>query len=297
MKQTVDKFHAQALELLEKLAQDSSYADAAGLFDSLRNADQSTQAGIEEQRARVEELKKRLSRDGSPEAKSLLSLADYFVRKSVWALGGDGWAYYIGYGGVDHVLASGKNINILVLDTEVYSNTGGQVSKSTPLAAIAQFAAAGKRTPKKNMGMIMATYGNVYVAQVAFGANPSQTVKAFIEAEAYNGPSLILAYSTCVAQGIDMEKGIDEQKRAVACGHWPLYRYNPELEAQGKSPLTIDSKEPTISFEEYAYNENRYRALKGSSPDLAAALMKQAEADIKRRWKYLKYMANWSLGE
>ncbi|MCL4477288.1 MAG: pyruvate:ferredoxin (flavodoxin) oxidoreductase [Nitrospirae bacterium] len=294
MRLTADKFNAQALELMDKLAQDPSYADARELLDSIRTADQTTQEKIEQQRVRIEKLKKRLSQDGSLEAKSLLSITDYLVRKSVWALGGDGWAYDIGYGGVDHVLASGRNINILVLDTEVYSNTGGQMSKSTPLAATAQFAAGGKRTPKKNMGMIMTTYGNVYVAQVAFGANPSQTVKAFIEAEAYDGPSLILAYSTCIAQGIDMEKGIDEQKRAVACGHWPLYRYNPEIEAQGKSPLTIDSKEPTISLEEYAYNENRYRALRSGNAELAATLMKQAEADVKRRWKYLKHMAKWS---
>jgi pyruvate-ferredoxin/flavodoxin oxidoreductase len=294
MRLTVDKFNAQALELMDKLAQKPSYADAQELFDSIRKADQTTQERIEEQRARVEGLKKRLSKDNSAEAKSILSLADYLVRKSVWAVGGDGWAYDIGYGGLDQVMASGNNINILILDTEVYSNTGGQMSKSTPLAATAQFAAGGKRTPKKNIGLIMATYGNIYVAQVAFGANPAQAVKAFAEAEAYNGPSLIIAYSTCIAQGIDMSKGVEEQKKAVACGHWPLYRYNPELEAQGKSPLMIDSKEPTISFEEYAYNENRYRALRAVNPELAAALMKQAEADVKRRWQYLKHMAKWS---
>jgi pyruvate-ferredoxin/flavodoxin oxidoreductase len=293
MRLTVDKFNVQALELMEKLARDPSYTDVRELFDSIRTADQTTQAGIEEQRSRIELLKKRLSKDGSPEAKSLLSLADYLVRKSVWAVGGDGWAYDIGYGGLDQALASGKNINILILDTEVYSNTGGQMSKSTPLAATAQFAAGGKRTPKKNIGLIMATYGNVYVAQIAFGANPAQAVKAFAEAEAYNGSSLIIAYSTCIAQGIDMSKGVEEQKKAVACGHWPLYRYNPELEAQGKSPLVIDSKEPTISFEEYAYNENRYRALRTSNPELAAILMKQAEADVKRRWQYLKHIAKW----
>ena len=294
MRLTADKFKAQALELMEKLAQKPSYADSRELFASLRNADQTTQEKIEEQRGRVEALKKRLSKDSSPDAKNLLSLADYLVKKSVWAVGGDGWAYDIGYGGLDQVLASGKNINILVLDTEVYSNTGGQMSKSTPLAATAQFAAGGKTTPKKNIGLIMATYGNIYVAQIAFGANPAQTVKAFAEAEAYNGPSLVIAYSTCIAQGIDMSKGVEEQKRAVACSHWPLYRYNPELEAQGKNPLVIDSKEPTMSFEEYAYNENRYRALKTTNPEQAAALMKQAEADVKRRWKYLKHRASWS---
>lgn len=297
MRLTVDKFSSQALELIDKLAQSPSYSGARELFESIKKGDQTTQAGIEKQRSRVDELKSRLQKDSSPEAKSLLSLADYLVKKSVWAVGGDGWAYDIGYGGLDQVLASGKNINILVLDTEVYSNTGGQMSKSTPLAATAQFAAGGKRTPKKNMGLIMATYGNVYVAQIAFGANPAQAVKAFSEAEAYDGSSLIIAYSTCIAQGIDMSKGIDEQKKAVACGHWPLYRYNPQLEAQGKSPLVIDSKEPTISFEEYAYSENRYRALKASKPELAAELMKQAEADVKRRWQYLKHMAKWGSGE
>ncbi|HXX58134.1 MAG TPA: pyruvate:ferredoxin (flavodoxin) oxidoreductase [Thermodesulfovibrionales bacterium] len=293
MRLTVDKFQAQAMELAEKLTQNPSYADARELFDSIRNGDQTTQEGIEKQRGRVADLKKRLSKDSSPGAKSLLSLSDYLVRKSVWAVGGDGWAYDIGYGGLDQVMASGKNLNVLILDTEVYSNTGGQMSKSTPLAATAQFAAGGKRTPKKNIGLIMATYGNVYVAQIAFGANPAQAVKAFAEAESYDGPSLIIAYSTCIAQGIDMSKGVEEQKRAVACGHWPLYRYNPELEGQGKSPLVIDSKEPTISFEEYAYNENRYKALKTSSPELAAELMKQAEAEVRRRWQYLKHMAKW----
>jgi pyruvate-ferredoxin/flavodoxin oxidoreductase len=297
MKQTVSKFQSQAIELLEKLSSQPAYAASKGLFDEIRNADQSTQEGLEKQRGRVEELKKRISKDSSPDAKSLLSLADYLVRKSVWAIGGDGWSYDIGYGGLDHVLASGEDINIMILDTEVYSNTGGQMSKSTPLAAMAQFAAGGKRTPKKSIGAIMTTYGNVYVAQVAFGANQAQAVKAFKEAEAYNGPSLVICYATCIAQGIDMSKGVDEQKRAVACAHWPLYRYNPQLEADGKPPLVIDSKEPTISFEEYAYNENRYRALRQSSPELAAELMRQAEANVQRRWKYLKHLAKWGSEE
>lgn len=291
MRQTVDKFNAEALELIDRLA---SYTDAKELFDSIRNADQSTQDGIEAQRARVEELKKRLSKDTSVEAKHLRSLVDYLVKKTVWSIGGDGWAYDIGYGGVDHVLASGENIKLLVLDTEVYSNTGGQMSKATPLGAAAQFAAGGKRTPKKNIGLIMSTYGNIYIAQVAFGANQLQTIKAFTEAEAYNGPALIIAYSTCIAHGIEMSKGTDQMKKAVACGHWPLYRYNPILEAEGKSPLIIDSGEPTISFAEYAYNENRYRSLRASNPEVAAALMKEAEAEVKRRWKFLKHMAQWS---
>ncbi len=297
MKQTVAKFNSQALELIGRLSSQPAYSGAGELFDALRNADQSTQEGIEKQRGRIEELKKLISKDDSAEAKSLLSLADYLAKKSVWAIGGDGWAYDIGYGGLDHVLASGENINILILDTEVYSNTGGQMSKSTPLAAMAQFAAGGKRTPKKSIGAIMTTYGNVYVAQIAFGANQPQAVKALMEAEAYDGPSLVVCYATCIAQGIDMSKGVDEQKRAVACGHWPLFRYNPLLEMQGRPPLVIDSKEPTITFEEYAYNENRYRALRQSNPELAAELMKQAEANVQRRWKYLKHLAKWGAEE
>ncbi len=293
MKQAVSKFNSQALELMDKLSSQTAYSGARELFETIKNSDQSTQDGIEKQRARIEELKELISKDSSPEAKSLLSLADYLVEKSVWAVGGDGWAYDIGYGGVDHVLASGENVNIMILDTEVYSNTGGQMSKSTPLAATAQFAAGGKRTPKKSIGAIMTTYGNVYVAQIAFGANQAQAVKALVEAESYDGPSLVVAYSTCIAQGIDMSKGVEEQKRAVACGHWPLFRYNPRLEAEGKPPLVIDSKEPTISFEEYAYNENRYRALRQSNPELAAELMKQAEENVKRRWKYLKHLSQW----
>jgi pyruvate-ferredoxin/flavodoxin oxidoreductase len=296
MRQTVDKFNAQALELLETLGSRKELAGAAELFRSLREADQSEQAGIELQRGRVEELKKVLVAEGSPEAKHLISLADYLVKKSVWAVGGDGWAYDIGYGGLDQVMASGENINVLVLDTEVYSNTGGQMSKSTPLAAVAQFAAGGKRTPKKNLGLIVATYGNVYVAHIAFGASPPQTVKAFMEAEAHDGPSIIIAYSTCVAHGINMTKGIEQQQKAVACGHWPLYRYNPALEKEGKSPLVIDSKEPTLPVEDYAYSENRYRALKAKNPELAAELMKQLKADVARRWDYLRHLASWVPG-
>ncbi|MDN3515185.1 MAG: pyruvate:ferredoxin (flavodoxin) oxidoreductase [Candidatus Brocadia sp.] len=294
MRQTVDKFHSQAVELLDKLARTPAYADAKELFESLKNADQSTQEVIDKQRERVEELKKRLSKDASSDAKSLLSLADYLVKKSVWSIGGDGWGYDIGYGGVDHVLASGENMKLLILDTEVYSNTGGQMSKATPLGAVAQFAAGGKRTFKKNIALMMATYGKVYVAQVAFGANLAQTVRAITEAEAYNGPALIVAYSVCIAHGFDMSRGIEQQKKAVASGYWPLYRYNPQLEAQGKNPLVLDSKDPSVSFEEYAYKENRYRALKASNPEVAAALMKQAEAEIQRRWKLLKHQAAWS---
>jgi pyruvate-ferredoxin/flavodoxin oxidoreductase len=296
MRITVDKFNAQAMEYVDRFAANKDFADSAALLAAIKEADQSSQEGIEAQRGRVTELKKKLAPVDSSEARHLLSLADYLVNKSVWAVGGDGWAYDIGYGGLDQVMASGENINVLVLDTEVYSNTGGQMSKSTPLAAIAQFAAGGKRTPKKSLGLIVATYGNVYVAQIAFGASPAQTVKALNEAEAHDGPSIVIAYSTCVAHGINMTKGIEEQKKAVACGHWPLYRYNPALEAEGKSPLVIDSKEPSIPVEEYAYSENRYRALKAKDPDLAAELMKQLAADVKRRWNYLKHLASWVPG-
>ncbi|MEK6621537.1 MAG: pyruvate:ferredoxin (flavodoxin) oxidoreductase, partial [Planctomycetota bacterium] len=294
MRQTVDKFHSQAVEFLDKLAKTPAYSDAKELFELLKTAYQSNLESVNKQRARVEELKKMLAKDASSDAKMLLSLADYLVKKSVWSIGGDGWGYDIGYGGVDHVLSTGENIKLLIMDTEVYSNTGGQMSKATPLGAIAQFAAGGKRTPKKNIALMMATYGKIYVAQVAFGANLAQTVRAFTEAEAYNGPALIVAYSVCIAHGFDMSKGIEQQKNAVACGHWPLYRYNPQLEAEGKNPLIIDSKDPSIPFAEYAYKENRYRSLKASNPEVAAALMKQAEAEIQRRWKLLKHQAAWS---
>jgi pyruvate-ferredoxin/flavodoxin oxidoreductase len=297
MKQTVEKFREQALELATRLVEDPHYADMRPLVDSLTTADQSSQQGVEEQRKRVEHLKSRLTKEGSGPARHLLSLSDYLVTKTAWAVGGDGWAYDIGYGGLDHVLASGKNINVLVLDTEVYSNTGGQMSKSTPLGAVAQFAAGGKRTPKKYLGMIMATYGNIYVAQIAFGANPAQAVRAFAEADAYDGPSLIIAYATCIAHGIDMSKGIDEQKKAVTSGHWPLFRFNPSLTSQGRNPLILDSKEPTIPVAEYAYSENRYRSLRTLNPQLAARLIERTEADVKRRWSFLKHVANWSPDE
>ena len=224
---------------------------------------------------------------------SSLRLADYLVKKIVWAVGGDGWAYDIGYGGLDHVLASREDINILVLDTEVYSNTGGQMSKSTPLGATAEFSAAGKMTPKKNLGLMMTAYGYVYVAQVVFGANPAQTLRALIEAEAYKGPSLVVAYATCIAQGFDMSKGIAEMRKAVASGHWPLFRYNPDLVKEQKNPLIIDSPEPSLPFKDYAYGENRYRALKQSNPELAAKLMDRAQQAIDRRWSYLKHLEAW----
>jgi pyruvate-ferredoxin/flavodoxin oxidoreductase len=226
-----------------------------------------------------------------------LDIANYLVRKSVWGLGGDGWAYDIGYGGLDHVLASGADVNLLVLDTEVYSNTGGQMSKSTPRAAVAKFAAAGKPAPKKDLGLLVMTYGSIYVAKVAMGANTQQTVRAFVEAESYSGPSLIIAYAHCIAHGFNMTFGLQEQKKAVACGHWPLYRFDPRLKEQGKNPLQLDSKAPTLNFEEYAYGENRYRTLKQSKPEAAAELMALASKDAAERYTLMEQLAKLSCGE
>ena len=220
-----------------------------------------------------------------------MSLADYLVKKEVWVVGGDGWAYDIGYGGLDHVMASGRNVNVLVLDTEVYSNTGGQMSKSTPRAATAKFAASGKPTAKKDLGMMAMIYGNVYVARVAMGANPNQTVKAFAEAGSYDGPSLIIAYSHCIAHGINMTAGLGEQKKAVNSGHWILFRYDPRLAEQGKNPLQIDSKEPSIPFADYAYSENRYKVLTKIKPEHAADLIKLAQADVERQQKMYRSFA------
>ena len=292
MRLAIDKFNEAALELLVELSNCSckSCDSIKGVMQELRTADQSTQAGVELQRARVVKLKEALAGCDEPAAKQLLSLADYLVKKSVWCIGGDGWAYDIGYGGLDHVIASGKNVNLLVLDTEVYSNTGGQASKSTPMGAVAQFAAGGKPQAKKDLAMVAMAYGNVYVAKVAL-SNPNQVVKAFIEAEAYDGPSLIIAYSHCIAHGIDMTTAVDENRRAVACGHWPLVRYNPELAEEGKNPFQLDSKEPSISLEEYAYGENRYRVLKKSNPEAAAALMARSTELTARRFDLYKKMA------
>ncbi|MFH1882043.1 MAG: pyruvate:ferredoxin (flavodoxin) oxidoreductase [Planctomycetota bacterium] len=293
MRLTVDKFKERALSLLDKVV-DKGCVDAK-LVEDIRTvtlADDSEQDAIEQQRTRVDELKAQCKKSDCTFCRQLLSVADYLVRKSVWGLGGDGWAYDIGYGGLDHVLASGTNVNLLVLDTEVYSNTGGQMSKSTPRAAVAKFAAAGKPTPKKDLGLLAMTYGNIYVAKVAMGANTNQTVKAFVEAEAYPGPSLIIAYSHCIAHGYNLVNGYEHQKQAVNSGHWPLYRFDPRLKEQGKNPLQLDSKAPTVDFEEYAYGENRYRTLKQSKPEVAAALMKLASSDAVQRYALMEQLAN-----
>ena len=237
MRNTVNKMASQAAELLEAAAAEKIITKKT--VKEILTGSQKTQDEIEAQRDRIAALKETLAGSGSVIAKRLANVADYLVKKSVWIIGGDGWAYDIGYGGLDHVLASGENVNVLILDTEVYSNTGGQMSKSTPRSATAQFAAGGKKMPKKDIGMIFSTYGNVYVAKVSMGANPTQAVKAFAEAEAYDGPSLIIAYAHCINHGLNLAMGLDQQKKAVACGHWPLYRYNPALEDVGKNPLHI----------------------------------------------------------
>mgnify|MGYP001054052241 CR=1 FL=1 len=222
-----------------------------------------------------------------PEANQLMSVADMLVRKSIWIVGGDGWAYDIGYGGLDHVLASGYNINVLVLDTGVYSNTGGQSSKATPRAAVAKFAANGKALPRKDLGMIAMTYGYIYVARVAMGASDIQTLRAFREADAYNGPSLVIAYTHCISHGYDMKFGLNQQKLAVKSGVWPIYRYNPDNIKEGKNPLKLDYKEPSIPVKDFAYNETRYKVLTQTNEERAEELLKLAQGDAKARW--LKY--------
>jgi len=287
MRLSLDKHGEYARDLLGRL----SNVIGESLVDELLQADQTSEAGIASQRERVALLKQRLGGLDDPQARDLLSLADVLVRKSVWIIGGDGWAYDIGYGGLDHVLASGRNVNVLVLDTEVYSNTGGQASKSTPRAAVAKFAAQGKGMPKKDLGMIAMAYGYVYVARIAMGASDQQTLNAFTEADAYDGPSLIIAYSHCIAHGYDLKKGLDQQKLAVASGIWPLYRFNPASIAQGQNPLTIDSKEPSVPVSQYAYNETRYRMLLQSDEQRAEALMKLAQKDVRGRWDLYRQMA------
>jgi pyruvate-ferredoxin/flavodoxin oxidoreductase len=284
---TSDKHNEFARELV------TAQRDQIGgdLADGLLGADQTTEVGIKDQRNRVAQLKEKLASIDSPEAKQLVSVADALLKRSIWMLGGDGWAYDIGYGGLDHVLASGRNVNVLVLDTEVYSNTGGQMSKATPRAAVAKFAAAGKPLGKKDLGAMIMTYGNVYVAKVAMGANDLQTVRAFTEAEAWDGPSLIIAYSHCINHGINMRTGNEQQKKAVASGHWPLFRFNPALAAEGKNPLKLDSKPPSIPLKDYVYNETRYKMLVTADPKRAEELLKLAQKDVEERWKMYEYLA------
>lgn len=284
MRLSIDKHFDYASELLISL----SYHLGEVFVTEVLHAPQKTEMDIILQRERVSLLKEKLRhiKEHTREAELLLSVADYLVRKSVWIIGGDGWAYDIGYGGLDHVLASGKNVNVLVLDTEVYSNTGGQMSKSTGIGAVAKFASLGKASPKKDLGLLAMSYGNVYVARVAMGSNDLQTLKAFTEAEAYEGPSLIIAYSHCIAHGINMEKALDSQKAAVDSGYWQLFRFNPDLLKEGQSPFKLDSKPPKIKFEDYAYKETRYKMLTKSNPEHAKYLLKLAQEEVNKRWKH-----------
>ncbi len=284
----VDKQNEYARELVWRLG----FQIGEELAQAILNADQKTEQGIFAQRERIVELKAKLAGVDTLEARDLISVADSLVKKSVWIIGGDGWAYDIGYGGLDHVLASGRNVNVLVLDTEVYSNTGGQASKSTPRGAVAKFAAGGKPTGKKDLALIAMSYGSVYVAKIAMGAGDMHTVKAIMEAEAYDGPSLIIAYSHCIAHGYDLAHGMDQQKAAVNSGYWPLFRYNPDLVAQGKNPFQLDSRPASISLKDYIYNETRYTMLAKSNPEHAQELYKLAQEDVAAKWKLYEHMSH-----
>jgi pyruvate-ferredoxin/flavodoxin oxidoreductase len=285
---TSDKLAVHAREMGAKA---KSEGIAASIIDKLLANKQETEADINEQRKNVDELKAALAKDSKPTAKLLLSLADHFIKRSVWGFGGDGWAYDIGFGGLDHVLATGKNVNLLCMDTEVYSNTGGQMSKATPVGAIAKFAAAGKENVKKDLGAIAMTYGYVYVAKISLGANMAQVIKAFREAESYNGPSLIIAYSHCINHGIDMSKGQEQGKAAVTSGLWPLYRYDPRLKEEGKNPFMLDSKEPTTAIEDFMYKEVRFKSLKAADPARADMLLAKAKKQAERVYKEYKYLS------
>jgi pyruvate-ferredoxin/flavodoxin oxidoreductase len=293
MRLTIDKQNEFARELVKRLS--GTIGDT--LADELLKADQSNEEGVRAQRERVSKLKAKLANVDSADntirldAKNLIAVADMLVKKSVWIVGGDGWAYDIGYGGLDHTIAAGRNINILVLDTEVYSNTGGQASKSTPRAAVAKFAAGGKPLGKKDLARLAMTYGNVYVAQIAMGANDAQTIKAMVEAESYDGPSIVIAYSHCIQQGVAMEKGLEQQKLAVQAAYWPLFRFDPRLAAQGKNPLQLDSKGPALPLEKYIYNETRYKMLTLSKPEVAAQLLEEAQGDVIKKWRIYEQLA------
>jgi pyruvate-ferredoxin/flavodoxin oxidoreductase len=288
----LDKHGAQAREMLTVLA--GSLGDS--LVSELLNADQTSEAGIQKQRERVlalrTKLKSLVSGPQGPIAKRLDLLSDYLVKKCVWIVGGDGWAYDIGFGGLDHVIASGRNVNILVLDTEVYSNTGGQQSKATPIGAAAKFASAGKTIGKKDLGLIAMSYGSVYVASVAFGAKDTQTVKAMQEAESYDGPSLVIAYSHCIAHGYDLAFGLDQQKLAVDTGYWPLYRYDPRRVAAGLAPMQLDSTAPKGQIEQFVKNETRFRMVEQQNGERFKAMMKSASRNIQSRYALYERMAS-----
>jgi pyruvate-ferredoxin/flavodoxin oxidoreductase len=286
---SIDKHAVHAAELLAKL---KGRVDTA-LADAILGADQTAEAGIFAQRERIETLRKALAGIKDTEARQLESIADYLAKKSVWIFGGDGWAYDIGFGGLDHVLASGRNVNILVMDTEVYSNTGGQCSKATPRGAIAKFAADGKPTGKKDLGLIAMSYGHVYVASVAYGAKDAHTLKTFIEAESFDGPSIIIAYSPCVEHGYDMSKQHQQQELAVNTGHWPLFRYDPRREKEGKNPLALDSQKPSVAYNEFVKNEPRFRGLvKDLSGAGGVALAAAYESELQKRFTIYQQLAS-----
>ena len=287
MRMAIDSQRGYAIQLVNELAGKIG----TELANDLIADETEVEDGIVWKRAKVDELKAKLAGATDVQSKELMSVADTLVKKSVWIMGGDGWAYDIGYGGLDHVIANNLDINIMVLDTEVYSNTGGQASKATAKGAVAKFAMGGKPGNKKDLGLIAMTYGSVYVAQVAMGANDGQLIKAMVEAEAHKGPSIIIAYCHCIAHGIDMRKGLTQQKLAVDSGHWPLYRYNPALTAKGVNPMQLDSREPTIALKDYIYNETRYRMLVQSNPEAAAKLLAEAQEDVKTRWAMYKNLA------
>ncbi len=284
---SIDQQKKMASCLLKKLAGEVGRE----LTESILHAVQKDEAGIFEQRERVLQLKEKLKAADSADARRLLGVADMLVKKSVWIIGGDGWAYDIGFGGLDHVLASGRDVNVLVLDTEVYSNTGGQMSKATPRGAVAKFAAGGKPSAKKDLGLIAMTYGNVYVATVAMGAKDDHTLRAFLEAEAYEGPSLIIAYSHCIVHGINITTAMQNQKAAVETGQWLLYRFNPALAAEGKNPFQLDSNKPKRPLGEYLMMENRFKMLRKSDPRAAKTLARKAQEDIDARWALFHHLA------
>jgi pyruvate-ferredoxin/flavodoxin oxidoreductase len=281
----------QHLDLAAALLRQLAPQIGEELVTAILTAPQERESELRAQRVRVEHLKAKLAAVPSEAARDLESLVDHFVRRSVWIVGGDGWAYDIGYGGLDHVLASGRDVNVLVLDTEVYSNTGGQASKATPLGAVAKFATAGKRVARKDLALQVIAYGDVYVAQVAMGANPQQTLLAFREAEAYRGPSLIIAYSHCIAHGFDLRYGMKQQDLATASGYWPLFRFNPTMRAVGERPFLLDSPRPTIPFADYAYNELRYRVLANTDPSAATTLLQQAQQVVNEKYRQYEALA------
>ncbi|MCU7865849.1 MAG: pyruvate:ferredoxin (flavodoxin) oxidoreductase, partial [Candidatus Thiodiazotropha sp. (ex Lucinoma borealis)] len=293
MRIAIDKQREHAKELV------AAMADQLGdeLTEALLSTDQHSEAAIFEQRERIEILMEKLGQIGTPQARSLLAVADNLAKKSVWLVGGDGWAYDIGYGGVDHVLSTGRNVNILLLDTETYSNTGGQTSKATPLGAVAKFSAGGKPTNKKDIALMAMAYGNVYVAQVAFGAKDVHTLRIFLEAESYDGPSLIICYSPCIAHGVDLSNNIRQQELAVDSGHWPLFRYDPRRSEKGENPLKMDSKEPSIPYRDFASTETRFSVLQRTHPEASERFLRQAQQQIKTRYQLYEQLAQLATGE